>query len=256
MVAVPTAEQEGSKLQNAPLEAEIEKAPTSSSKMSSNTDKNRGDDSVLEARRPKAKSVTFYPGVSVRECLHINNFTDEEILNAWYKKQDFQRIKMAFVHTVQQVANGTWPGDTEQDTARGLEFRHREGAMKRKVNKLNGLMAVLDEQERQWQGGYDDDEAIASAYIAVSAKALVAVRLLAARDEADVREMWADDIDTVSTKFSTISVDVSAKRPGSSLDHDERKKKTRLKQFMKKIQNVQRATQTHASPKTTTKSAG
>lgn len=253
MVAVPTGEQEGSKLHKASLEAEIEKAPTSALKMSTN---NTGDDSSREARRPKAKSVTFYPGVSVRECLHINNFTDEEILNAWYKKHDFQRIKMAFVHTVQQVANGTWPGDTEHDTARGLEFRHREGAMKRKVNKLNGLMAVLDEQERQWQGGYDDDEAIASAYIAISAKALVAVRLLAARDEADVREIWADDIDTVSSKFSTISVDASAKRPGSSLDHDERKKKTRLKQFMKKIQNVQRATQANASPKTARKSAG
>jgi hypothetical protein len=255
MVAVPTGEQEGSQLHEASLEAEIDKAP---SKMSRNT--NANNDSGLEARRPKAKSVTFYPGVSVRECLHINNFTDEEILNAWYKKQDFQRIKMSFVHTVQQVANGTWPGDTEHETARGLEFRHREGAMKRKVNKLNGLMAVLDEQERQWQGGYDDDEAIASAYIAISAKALVAVRLLAARDEAEVREMWTDDIDTVSSKFSTISVEVSAKRPCSSQDQDERTKKTRLKQFMKKIQNVQRATQMQmspkSSPKATRKSAG
>ena len=202
------------------------------------------DDPDNAARRPQSRSVTFYPGVSVRECLHINNFTDEELDCAWYKKQDFQRIKAAIAFIVQKIGNGTWQGDTEHETARGLEYRHREGSMKRKSNKLNGLMAVLDEQERQWRRGIDDDGAISDAFIAVNMKCSFAARVLAANDEEEVRDLWADDVDVdvhmvdvhmVSTKISNISVE-TAKRPFVSPEHDERNKKTRLKQFMKKIQ--------------------
>jgi hypothetical protein len=174
------------------------------------------------------RKVNFYPGVSVRECLHINNFTDDEVYNSWYKKQDFQKMKIGMNFILQKISNGSWTGETENETARGLEYRTREGATKRKVNKLNGLMAVLDEQERQWRGGMDDTEAIASAYIAVSSKSLLEVRLLAAKDETEVKEMWAmDKLSDQKGSVSTVQGD------------EDRKKKTRLQNFMKKIQHAQ-----------------
>lgn len=199
-----------------------------------------------DSDEPKEKrGITFYPGVSVRECLHINDFTDEEIFNAWYKRGDFARIKQSFGPIVQKLTNGTWNGDTDQETARGLEFRFRDGAMKRKANKLNGLMAVLDEQERQWTRGYDNDEAISDAYVAVSLKCSFSARMLAAKDEAEMRILWPDT-EEITEKMSDFSVDSTGKRerslsPNTSVD---RAKKTRLKMFMKKIQTAQRVANT------------
>ena len=198
-----------------------------------------------KARIPKSRTVCFFPGVSVRECLHINNYTDEEVHNTWYKKHDFTRIKASFIYIVQKLSDGSWEGDTEHETARGLEYRTREGATKRKVNKLNGLMVVLDEQESQWLQGIHNDEAIAAAYIAVSFKSLEAAHLLAIRDKTEVIEMWADDIDFVSKKLSAVEVGSSGKRIYNSPEQKERKKKVRLKQFMRKIQEGQRSTNGH-----------
>lgn len=192
---------------------------------------------------PEKRRITFYPGVSVRECLHINDFTDEEVFNAWYKRSDFSRIKQSFQIIVQKLASGTYKGDTDHETCRGLEYRHREGAMKRKANKLNGLMAVLDEQERQWTRGYDDDVAISDAIVAVSLKCSFSARMMAAKDEAEVRALWPAPVeeDEITEKVRDISIDGSGgKRSLSPAENDERAKKTRLKRFMKKIQTAQR----------------
>jgi hypothetical protein len=198
-----------------------------------------------QARIPKSRTVSFFPGVSVRECLHINNFTDDEVYNTWYKKPDFSRIKTSFIYIVQKLSNGSWEGDTENETARGLEYRTREGSMKRKVNKLNGLMVVLDEQESQWNRGIHDDEAIAAAYRDVSCKSLELVRLLAARDEAEVLGMWADDIDFVSKKLSAVKVGSPGKRAYNSPEQEEGKKKVRVKEFLKKMQVNQHTGSNH-----------
>lgn len=202
-------------------------------------------DSDNKARIPKSRTVSFFPGVSVRECLHINNYTDAEVQNTWYKKHDFSRIKTSFIYIVQKLSDGSWEGDTEHETARGLEYRTREGSTKRKVNKLNGLMVVLDEQESQWLQGTHDDEAIAAAYIAVSSKSLEAVHLLAIRDQKEVMEMWADDVDFVAKKLSAVDVGSSGKRIYNSPEQKERKKKVRLKQFMRKINEGQHSTNSH-----------
>jgi hypothetical protein len=197
-------------------------------------------------RSPKGRRIKFYPGVSVRECLHINNYTDDELDQTWYRRHDFQRIKMSFQYIVQRVSNGTWEGDTETETARGLEYRNRAGATKRKANKLNGLMAVLDEQERQWRRGYDDDQAIADAFMAVSRKSTTMVLMMAAKDEAEMKEMLKDDSDelaSVSSKLSKVSVDgkgssTSKRKDAPEAEHHQ--KKTRIKALMKKIQAAQR----------------
>jgi len=187
--------------------------------------------------RPKGRRIQFYPGVSVRECLHINNFTDDEVYQSWFRRKDYQRIKTSFQYIVQRISNNTWQGDTNNETMRGLEYRHREGSMKRKANKLNGLMAVLDEQERQWRRDVDDDVAISEAYMAVGKKSSLAARMLAAKDEIEVKEMWKyGDVESVSSGMS----DVSMHKRKDAPEEEHNQKKTRLKAFMKKIQTAQR----------------
>ena len=219
--------------------AKADKAPAA--EMQGNTRYVAGSQACM----PKSRSVSFFPGVSVRECLHINNYTDEEVYNTWYKKADFSRIKTSFIYIIQKLSDGSWEGDTENETARGLEYRTRQGSMARKVNKLNGLMIVLDEQESQWNRGINDDEAIAVPYRDASYKSLEVVRLLAAQDEKEVIEMWADDIDFVSKKLGAVKVGTPGKRAYTTPEHEEQKKKIRLKQFMKQIQVDQRARNRH-----------
>ena len=91
----------------------------------------------------------------------------------------------------------------------------------------------------------DDDEAIAVAYRDASYKSLEVVRLLAALDEKEVIEMWADDIDLVSEKLGAVKVGTPGKRAYTSPEHEEQKKKIRLKQFMKQIHVDQRARNRH-----------
>lgn len=152
-----------------------------------------------------SKSVSFFPGVSVREVLHVNDYTDEEMILTWYRGEDYQKIKMSFYHVVQKISSGCWLGDTDQETSRGLEYRHIEGSNRRKTNKLNGLMAVLDEQEKQWRDGLEDDESIASVYLKVTADCAQSAHELGKRDEQDVHAIWGDDknesaVNTIETK--------------------------------------------------------
>mmetsp|Transcript_7934 Transcript_7934/g.12152 ORF Transcript_7934/g.12152 Transcript_7934/m.12152 type:complete len:227 (-) Transcript_7934:1985-2665(-) len=152
-----------------------------------------------------SKSVSFFPGVSVREVLHVNDYTDEEMILTWYRGEDYQKIKMSFYHVVQKISSGCWRGDTDQETSRGLEYRHIEGSNRRKTNKLNGLMAVLDEQDRQWRDGLEDDESIASVYLTVTADCAQSAHELGIRDEQDVQAIWGDDknesaVNTTETK--------------------------------------------------------
>jgi hypothetical protein len=228
------------------LQVEVMKRDGSASEISKpDTKMEEAQATAPRPQRPKGRRIKFYPGVSVRECLHINNYTDDELYQTWYHRNDFQRIKTSFQYIVQRVTNGTWEGDTETETARGLEYRNRYGATKRKANKLNGLMVVLDEQERQWSRGCDDDQAIADAFMAVNRTSTMRVIMLAAMDEAEVKELWKDDSDdlaSVSSNLSKVSVDsIGSSKRKDAPEAEHVQKKTRLKAFMRKIQTAQRA---------------
>ena len=76
---------------------------------------------------------------------------------------------------------------TDQDgstfCARGLEYRTPSGAQHRQLNKINAWDAVLDEQDRQWQEGVCDADALAQVYIASSSHCLKSARQIAMNDE-------------------------------------------------------------------------
>eukprot|EP00540_Astrosyne_radiata_P018581 CAMPEP_0116860966 /NCGR_PEP_ID=MMETSP0418-20121206/22745_1 /TAXON_ID=1158023 /ORGANISM="Astrosyne radiata, Strain 13vi08-1A" /LENGTH=168 /DNA_ID=CAMNT_0004495505 /DNA_START=56 /DNA_END=562 /DNA_ORIENTATION=+ len=94
----------------------------------------------------------------VHFVLHANDYSDEEY--------NFKQMRKQFVETVTKVADGSYEGDNEDQCARGLEYRSREGALKRKENKLQGLQAVLEEQDRQYAESIEDDEALRYVYVA------------------------------------------------------------------------------------------
>lgn len=114
-------------------------------------------------RKPR-RSVQFKETVSVRPIRHVNAMCDDEI-NVWYCRSEFDRMKRSFAATVKMITIGLYEGDDEDHCARGLEFRTRAGALKRRGNKLNALNAVLDEQDRQREHETIDQERIRKIYV-------------------------------------------------------------------------------------------
>lgn len=114
--------------------------------------------------RPR-RQITFNEQVVVRTIEHVNDKDDQEIANTWYKKAEYQMMRASFAVTVRKILNGQYRGDCEHHCARGLEFRSPGGAQRRRMNKLNSLVAVLDEQERQHEEDDENSEALACVYV-------------------------------------------------------------------------------------------
>ena len=170
------------------------------------------DEQEPQPRRPK---ITFNVRVAVKQTIHRNDFTEEEKRRVWYKKADFSKMKQSFTHTVQLVGAGRYPGDNDEMTSRGLEYRHREGAMRRKTNKLNALYAVLDEQERQWREGYDSDEELRNAYLYHSVQCCHAAHILGQQDYEECKRIngspqhhFKEECDDMSLSSTTSEEDV------------------------------------------------
>mmetsp|Transcript_21704 Transcript_21704/g.31160 ORF Transcript_21704/g.31160 Transcript_21704/m.31160 type:complete len:239 (+) Transcript_21704:69-785(+) len=197
---------------------------------------------ALHASEGKPKRhITFYGQVRVFETIHRDEYTEEELELTWYKKRDFTMIKAMFAGTVQQLANGTFQGDTDAESSRGLEYRHREGAMKRKTNKLNALYAVLDEQERQWRKGYENDEELAAVFIKCNLHCRKAALEMGLRDE-----MVCRNINNLSTDADTDDeMSMTDDESGDMMDGDgfdkkkqpKKKKSSRLKMFLKTLKH-------------------
>lgn len=218
------------------------KAPVTAS---SHTD---SSDEKKSPQHENKRNVTFFGQVRVFETIHRDDYTEEELVLAWYRKRDFTMIKAMFAGTVQQLANGTYQGDSDYETARGLEYRHREGAMRRKTNKLNALYAVLDEQERQWRKGYENDEELSAIFIKCNMHCRKAAHDLAVKDEEECRRLWSihdcdtddDDDASVSSEYSEASnvSSMGGASGGSAGDKKKKKKKSsRLKKFLKTLKH-------------------
>mmetsp|Transcript_10300 Transcript_10300/g.14777 ORF Transcript_10300/g.14777 Transcript_10300/m.14777 type:complete len:292 (+) Transcript_10300:48-923(+) len=128
--------------------------------------------------RTGERRVSFSPRVRARPSLHINEYTEEEHFNSWYRPEEYQSIKKNIVLTVKLAKRGLLynEDDSSNDneisppsmTMRGLEHRTRTGHLVRETNKAGALLTVLNEQLKQRKSGQSDDEAIRQVYLQVS----------------------------------------------------------------------------------------
>jgi hypothetical protein len=138
----------------------------SSSEIESGASKNKNSSAQhVQAAPAPRRRVVFNRDVYVQETIHVNDYSDDEMDATWYTRDDFKNQKAEFAITVRMLATNRYSGDDDIHCARGLEYRHREGAKERQKNKLNGLMSVLEEQERQQLVGEENDEKISQAYV-------------------------------------------------------------------------------------------
>ena len=190
-----------------------------------------------EPRRP---TIRFNVRVAVKETIHRLDYTADELASSWYRKADFQKMKQAFTHVVHLFAAGRYPGDDDEMTIRGLEYRHREGAIRRKSNKLNALYAVLDEQERQWRGGYDSDQDIRAAYLVNSTHCSQAAHVMGKQDEVEC--MRINSCPPILTPEEDDAMSISSENSHDGLPVTPLKRKTSgFARFFQKGNNCQSA---------------
>jgi hypothetical protein len=111
----------------------------------------------------KAKRVSFDEMVVVKFCLHIEDYTDDEVRDSFYIHQESQRIRKDVKLIVKLIESDIFV-ENDVQCRRGLERKTKEGIRRRNERTINSREVVLKEQVRQRaQGDYDDDK-ISQAY--------------------------------------------------------------------------------------------
>jgi hypothetical protein len=146
-------------------------------------------------RRNPRRKLVFNQVVNVRPIKHLDNMSDEEVNAIWFSREDFEDMKDSYAETVRMISKGAFKGDDDEHCARGLEYRTREGAFKRKTNKWNALQAVLDEQDRQQRLGINDDELLREAYVEENLHCRLAALELGIQDQDDALAEYETEVD-------------------------------------------------------------
>lgn len=124
---------------------------------------------------------------------HIDDMSDQEIAIIWYDKPDYDEMKMSFIPIIKKMMRGAKIEETDSETTRGLEFRTKEGALRRQHNKVQSIHSVLDEQDRQIALGIHDVERISEIYCEATRHVKVSAQDLGETDAAFVRSCTESD---------------------------------------------------------------
>jgi hypothetical protein len=114
------------------------------------------------------RHITFFDKVTIRETIHVHDYTADERRKSWYNKRELKDIKQHLKKTAVWMLSGKLKIDTEFNCQRGLEYRVGEEAVQRRRRISYALMVVLSEQEEQRTLGKCDPVTISLAYRHVS----------------------------------------------------------------------------------------
>ena len=118
--------------------------------------------SSLHSER-KRKQVTFSPHVRAKGILHVDDYTDEELVSTWYGPEDMEQIKKDIRQTLAKMESGELEQDEDKHFCRrGLESRTKDGASMKKHIRRTARNAVLDGQD--WHG-MDNEQLISEEYM-------------------------------------------------------------------------------------------
>ena len=133
----------------------------------------------LLRREKKTRRVSFNKRVHVKLSLHLNNYTDQEILDTWFTEHEYQDMKestQALVSLVeqQQEQERDLPPDVaqtieEESDCGGILVHTAEGRRVRALRKSHARFVVFKEQHKQFECGVFDEDYMAFLYEQVSA---------------------------------------------------------------------------------------
>lgn len=140
------------------------------------------------------KSVSFHE-TQLNHVLEIENLeqiSEEERSMIWFSREEFNVIKNNYQEIILKMRNKELLRDTDEHCTRGLECRSKAGSKRRRDTQVNGLLAVLGEQERQQQDGLEEPETLAVMYRQFSYHSQQAATNMGRRDEHEIQDYTAD----------------------------------------------------------------
>ena len=126
---------------------------------------------------------------------HLRDLSKNQVRSTWYDRTEFQAMRVSFVPVIKKMMKGESVEETDQETVRGLEYRTRDGALRRQHNKLHSIHAVLDEQERQYRysaSGQINRDLLSEVYQACTIHCAAEAHSLGLHDEEEARRLLAE----------------------------------------------------------------
>lgn len=150
------------------------------------------DDKPLSGKRPR-RTIRFHERVQFKTIRHVSEFSEDEIKNGWYDKDDFNRMSENVSDIAKLIADGETRLDGEELCTRGLEHIVEEELADYRAEKMiNSIDAVLDEQEEQWDEGKEEPGLIAELYAEYAKPLLREAHLIGLRDAEEGYKNWDD----------------------------------------------------------------
>lgn len=142
-------------------------------------------------------------GNVIHEVPHVDDLSFEERLNVWYLKKDYVVMRLENQVLVHTISNGTTPIDA---CTRGLEDRAHAASLDKRIAVMDGLFAVLSEQDRQKLVGVRDPEKIRVLYLECTERFFEEARTLGINDAEAVGyevQVEAEPLDSPSSSSSS-----------------------------------------------------
>lgn len=152
--------------------------------------------------RPKTTQnhVTFAHQITMRETMGLDDYTIEEIDNAWYSEEEMFRVSKECIATLEKVKKGQRSQrKSERYCIRGLEPHTPIGSILKNKSRHTSIQSVLDEQWKQLtERGGVDVESLCEVYHNTTASSQMWAQVIGSRDHHEAA-LYLDDVDTEYT---------------------------------------------------------
>lgn len=133
------------------------------------------------------RRVSFFASVKVRICLHVNDYTQDEVHACWYNHEEREAMQENARVAAKLVLGGKLRQDTKEFCRRGVEFATLAHKVRRQQLRQKAWFAVFDKQQAQYEiGKPNEPELIAQAYKEASLEASSHAIELALKDQREV----------------------------------------------------------------------
>ena len=107
------------------------------------------------------RSVSFRSKVKVRNTMHLNDYTEDEMASCWYSKHEIEMIReeIRIILTIIDGNSSRINNYNDRICSRGLESFSIEGSTKKQEARMNSRDVVLA-ATRQRYYYYDDSNRI------------------------------------------------------------------------------------------------
>lgn len=179
------------------------------------------------------RNIRFHERVQFKTIRHVSEFSDAEIKNGWYDKDDFNRMSDNVSEIAKLISDGETTLNGEELCTRGLEHIVEEELADYRAEKMiNSIDAVLDEQEEQWDEGNEEPGLIAELYAEYAKPLLREAHLIGLKDAEQGYKNWDDLLDEKDYQHLTVRRTESS--PVDCLNSNGKKEKVAKAKKIKK----------------------